>query len=95
MTALPPMLSSWMRPLGIVSRILAAAVGGYGLAYSASGALALTLPMARPDAVLVGAMIAFVLYTAAVLWCFAARSAVQAWLGLIGVAAPLALFAFT
>ena len=85
----------WPQRLGVVSRILAAAVGGYAFAYAVAGALALILPMARPDSVLVGAMIAFVLYTAAVMWCFAAPSAARAWLGLVAVTLPLALFAFT
>ncbi len=38
--------------------------------------------MARSDAVLVAMPLSFVVYTGAVMWAFAARSACAAWLGL-------------
>ncbi|KTC21747.1 hypothetical protein AO391_02325 [Pseudomonas marginalis ICMP 9505] len=76
--------------LAVTSRVLAAVVGGYLMASLASICLALWLPVARADAVVTGMMSSFVFYLLAVLWCFACRTALRAWLG---VMLPCALFA--
>lgn len=82
-------VAEWGRGIGpLVSRIVAALVGGYGLASLASVAV-LALPMSKPGAVLTGMMAAFAVYAGAVIWVFAVRSARRAWLGLAVVAAPL------
>ncbi|HEY9572530.1 MAG TPA: DUF3649 domain-containing protein [Pusillimonas sp.] len=70
--------------LEVASRALAAICGGYALTATASGLLALTLPMQRADAVLTATLLSFTLYACAALWAFAAGSALRAWLG-IGV----------
>jgi hypothetical protein len=70
------------RWIGVVSRVVAAAFGGYVLSSVAAISLALALPMARSEAVLTGSMVSFVVYVCAVLWVFAASSAWRAWLGL-------------
>lgn len=69
--------------LAVVSRIVAAALGGYVLAALASIFLAWTLPLARPEAVVSSMMLAFVVYLIVVLWCFACRNAWQAWAGIV------------
>ncbi|MHC8355751.1 DUF3649 domain-containing protein [Pseudomonas sp. LB3P81] len=69
--------------LAVTSRVLAAVLGGYIVAALSSVSLSLWLPMARADAVVTGMMTSFLAYLCAVLWCFACRSAWQAWLGLI------------
>ncbi|AWM90370.1 DUF3649 domain-containing protein [Pseudomonas sp. 31-12] len=69
--------------LAVTSRVLAAVLGGYIVAALASVSLSLWLPMARAEAVVTGMMISFLVYLVAVLWCFACRSAWQAWFGLI------------
>jgi hypothetical protein len=69
--------------LAVTSRVLAAVLGGYLVAALASVSLSLWLPMARAEAVVTGMMTSFLAYLVAVLWCFACRSAWQAWLGLI------------
>lgn len=74
--------------LGVLSRSLAAMVGGYALALSSAACMALVLPMPRSQAVLTGMMIAIVLCACAALWAFATRSALRAWVG-IGVPAAL------
>lgn len=74
----------------MLSRIVAATLGGYGLAALSSVAV-LALPMALPQAVLTGMLASFAVYASAVVWCFAARSASRAWGGLALVALPLAL----
>jgi hypothetical protein len=69
--------------LAVTSRVLAAVLGGYLVAALASVSLSLWLPMARAEAVVTGMMTSFLAYLVAVLWCFACRSAWQAWWGLI------------
>jgi len=67
----------------LLSRCLAAALGGYALANALPVAVAAGLRgMARSDAVLVAMQLSFVVYGGAVMWAFAARSACAAWSGL-------------
>lgn len=67
----------------VASRIAAALFGGYALAHALSIVLVAMLPMARADAALFAIQGSFLVYTAAVLWAFAARSVLAAWLGLL------------
>ncbi|WP_339545676.1 DUF3649 domain-containing protein [Pseudomonas sp. RA_35y_Pfl2_P32] len=78
--------------LAVTSRVLAALFGGYLLAALASICMSLWLPMARAEAVISGMMTSFLVYLVAVLWCFASRSAWQAWLGLLLPGIVLAAF---
>ena len=69
----------------LASRCVAAALGGYALASTLPVALvALVAPatLARADAALVALQLSFVVYTGAVVWAFAARSAALAWAAL-------------
>lgn len=83
-----------LRP-AILSRTLAAVLGGYALASASAVFLSFLFPGSVADAVLAASLPSFAIYTAAVIWAFAARSAVRAWLGLglptllLGVAATL------
>ena len=83
----------YRRGMAIVVRAAAAIGGGYALASLAAVALALVLPLGRMDAVLTGMMAGLVVHAAAAVWAFAARSALRAWAGMIGVALPLAVLA--
>ena len=78
----------------LVSRIVAAIGGGYAVAALASVAV-LALPISRPQAVLTGMLASFAIYTCAVIWVFAVRSAWRAWAGLAAVALPLWAAAWT
>jgi Protein of unknown function (DUF3649) len=78
----------------LISRIVAALLGGYALAALSSVAV-LALPMSKPQAVLTGMLASFAIYAGAVIWVFAVRSALKAWVGLIIVAAPLLLAAWS
>ena len=78
----------------LVSRIVAAIGGGYVLAALFSVAV-LALPMARAQAVITGMLASFAIYTGAVIWVFAVRSAWRAWAGLVVAAVPLLLAAWT
>lgn len=77
----------------LLSRIVAAVLGGYGLGALTSVA-ALALPASRTEAVLTGMLSSFVVGTFAVIWVFAVRSATRAWLGLAVAAIPLLLAAW-
>ena len=75
--------------LGIVSRVAAAVVCGYVLSSLTAVCLALLLPMARSEAVLVATMSSFIVYLCAALWAFAAADAARAWIGLAACAGLL------
>ncbi|MDO8304206.1 DUF3649 domain-containing protein [Herminiimonas sp.] len=70
--------------LGVASRAVAAIVGAYAMAAASTAVLSLALPMPRVDAVMTATLLSFIVYTCAVIWVFAARDALHAWLG-IGV----------
>lgn len=69
--------------LSVTSRCLAAVFGGYVLAALVSVCFTLLAPMSRAEAVISGMMLSFLFYLVAFLWCFASRSALQAWLGVL------------
>ncbi|TBU92649.1 DUF3649 domain-containing protein [Stutzerimonas kirkiae] len=77
----------------VLSRILAAILGGYLFTYAFTAALARLLPLEKADAVIVATLPAFVVYTLIILWVFACRSAWRAWMG-IALALPLAALGF-
>lgn len=71
------------RNIAILSRVVAAVLGGYGFATVMSIWLARTLPV-RPASALVTALLAsFLLFAIAAIWAFAARTATRAWVGLV------------
>ncbi|NBA95033.1 DUF3649 domain-containing protein [Pseudomonas sp. R5(2019)] len=77
--------------LAVASRVFAAVLGGYLLAALASVCMTLLLPMARTEAVVSGMMLSFLFYLVAILWCFACRTALQAWLGVLAPSLVLGL----
>jgi hypothetical protein len=79
-----------MKSVPLISRIAAALFGGYALAALTSVAT-LALPMDKPQALLTGMLLSFLVYACAVIWVFAVRSATRAWAGLLIVAVPLLL----
>ena len=81
------------RTAALAARIIAAVAGGYALAALVSVA-ALALPISKPQAALTGQLASFAAYAGAVIWVFAARSAVRAWLGVAAAAAVLAPLAW-
>ena len=77
----------------MLSRIIAAIVGGYGFTYAFTAALVRVLPVNKLDALISATLLSFAVYTGAVLWAFACRSARRAWAGL-ALALPLAVIGF-
>ena len=82
------------QPSSIAARVMAAIVGGYGLASLMSIVLSRVLPLPHASAVMTGMLLSFLFYACCVLWVFAARTARAAWLGLIAAGALLALAAW-
>lgn len=82
--------SHWARRGAVLSRLLAALLGGYALSALLTAVLALHLPLEPSEAMLVGTMLSFLAYALAVMWAFAARHALRAWTGLL---APILLLA--
>lgn len=84
--------------LSVASRAVAAIAGGYGVAALSSVVLALCLPaifgMARSEATMTGLLASFAVFAFAVMWVFAARTALRAWSGLAAAAAVLGLLAW-
>jgi len=77
----------------VTSRLLAAVFGGYVFSYAFTAALARLLPLAAVDSLIVATLPAYLVYTAAILWAFAARNLWHAWGGVV-TALPLALIGF-
>ncbi len=76
-----------------VSRITAAILGGYAFTYAFTAALARVLPLGKVDALISASLLSFAVYTGAILWAFACRSATRAWAGL-ALGLPLAAIGF-
>lgn len=81
-----------MRRVDVFVRLLAAVFGGYALATLLSLVVAGLFPMPRADAAMTALLLSFAVYTAAILWAFAARSAGRAWAGLLLPALPAGLW---
>ncbi|SDU03504.1 DUF3649 domain-containing protein [Halopseudomonas salegens] len=67
----------------VLLRVLIALVGGYLVANLGAVALATLMPLARVDAALIAIQLSFAVYTGAIIWVFAARSAGRAFIGLL------------
>ncbi|TDF82413.1 DUF3649 domain-containing protein [Pseudomonas sp. H9] len=77
----------------VLSRIVAAVLGGYAFTYAFTAALARLLPLDKVDALVSASLPSFAVYTGAMLWAFACRTAWRAWAGM-SLALPLALIGF-
>ena len=82
-------LSAYQR--SVLSRVIAAAFGGYALVNLANLALSYILPVPQYQGLLFAMMISFFFYTGAIIWVFTVRTATKAWLGLMAIALPLAI----
>lgn len=69
--------------VGVASRAVAAIGGSYAVSSLAVTALAIFLPGREVDRVVAATLIGLVVFPCAVMWCFATRTALKAWLGLL------------
>ena len=79
-------MASRSRPVSagaVVSRVIAAIVGGYLIANLGSIVLSYLLSGSQANAVSTGLLVSFLIYACAVVWVFAARTAWVAWAGLL------------
>ena len=67
----------------VLSRAAAAVLGGYALTAAVTVLLTKLLPGTKAEAVLAATQLGFAVYTAAVIWVFAAADARRAWSGLL------------
>lgn len=77
--------------LPMLSRIIAAVVGGYALSTLAVVSLSSLFVENRAYGVLSATLPSFAIYTAAILWVFACRNAWRAWGGLAAAALVFSL----
>jgi hypothetical protein len=75
----------------VLSRCIAAAAGGYALVTLLQLAFTAALPWDYYKSLLFSSQTGYLYYTGVIIWCFAARTARRAWLGLAVVALPLIL----
>jgi hypothetical protein len=75
----------------VFSRCVAAAVGGYAIVTLLHLAMTVVLPWETYKSMLFVSQTGYLYYTGIIIWCFAARTAKRAWLGLAVVALPLLL----
>lgn len=87
---------TWSQSPGLAtaSRIVAAIFAGYGLAYASTMFLTVYLPLVRSDRVVFASLASFLVYLAAIIYTFAARSATRAWLVLLGLSLLLVAGAY-
>ena len=80
----------WRRALPILLRVIAGVLGGYLLAAGVSALAAVTLARVLPpsEAVVLMAMLAFLIYLALLIWAFAERRLLRVLL-VLGVGGPL------
>lgn len=69
--------------LDIISRCMAAFLGGYALSIAFPLLVGVLLPMDRAQATVTALLLSFVVYTGAFLWAFGVRSHWRAWTGLL------------
>ncbi len=73
--------------LRVAGRVLAATLGSYGCTAGAAALIAVVLVasanLSRSDAAIVGSIVAYLVFTILMLWCFAERRLGRVWLFLL------------
>lgn len=80
--------------LAVLSRTVAAIVGGYAIASLSSVLLSLALPASRPEAVQAGLLLTIPVWVAVWIWAFSARRVVAVWRGIAGAAVVMGALAY-
>ncbi|MET0859065.1 MAG: hypothetical protein ABWY27_20125 [Telluria sp.] len=82
------------RNVGIGMRLLGAVGGGYALtalSVASAGTVMARLGMARSEAVVLAAMLGFVVYLTLLLWAFSVSSVTRLWMGMAAGATAMAV----
>ena len=69
--------------LPVLSRSIAAIIGGYVLSNLLATLTSYLLPMPTVDSVLLSLQLSFLFYAIVIIWVFSAKTAGKAWLGLL------------
>jgi hypothetical protein len=69
--------------LSVLSRSIAAIVGGYLLSNILATLTSYLLPMPRVDSVLLSLQLSFLFYSMIIIWIFSTKTVGKAWLGLL------------
>lgn len=85
----------WRYRANVAIRLLAAILGGYAVAALTAATLARMLPMPRVEAVITATMLSYLALPGVAVWAFLARGPWRALAGVAGLAALLALIAWT
>lgn len=80
--------------MAVGSRVLAALIGGYVFTSATVVLVSVLWPGSMAQGVFWATMLSFLLYAAAVIWTFTARTATRAWAGLLGAALACAALAW-
>jgi hypothetical protein len=80
--------------LGVLSRSIAAIVGGYVLSNLLATLTSYLLPMPAVDSVLLSLQLSFLFYSIIIIWVFSAKTAGKAWLGLLIACAISSIFLY-
>lgn len=80
--------------LAVLSRAVAAIVGGYAIASLSSVLLSLAMSASRPEAVQTGLLITVPVWVAVWVWAFSARRVATVWRGIAGVAVVMGAWAY-
>jgi len=92
-----PVSPLWRYRANVASRTIVAVAGGYLLAAGSAALVAQMLfkfGMARNDAALSGAMLAFILQAIAFMWAFGCATIQRAWLGVMPAAIVISALAW-
>lgn len=69
--------------LRVLSRTIAAIVGGYVLSNLLATFISYLLPMPTADSVLLSLQLTFLFYCLVIIWVFSTKTAIKAWLGIL------------
>ncbi|MFY0640475.1 MAG: DUF3649 domain-containing protein [Bermanella sp.] len=69
--------------LRVLSRAIAAIVGGYALSNILAIFISYVLPMPTADSVLLSLQLTFLFYSLVIIWVFSTKTASKAWLGIL------------
>jgi membrane-bound metal-dependent hydrolase YbcI (DUF457 family) len=90
-----PRSVTWRYRGGVASRIVAALLGGYLVAYASAALLTVVLPMSRINRAVTASLLSFAVWIMVAIWVFAARSAWRGWWPVLAAGALMLGLAMT
>lgn len=78
----------------VLSRIIAAVVGGYTFSTVMILVLTYLLPLPQKDALMLSTMLSYIIYLLTIIWVFSVKTVRTAWIGMIAATGSLGALAF-